>query len=187
MILLTGFGPFGNITKNLSCEITRKIASEINNYNIIKRILPVSWKKSKEYYRHTIEMLSSQLELVFLLGIHSESRINIEKYGWNVVFGKDVERKVKFGFIRWRFPLYKKTILDVNELYFNLKDKTNVSISYFAGTYMCNYIYYWALIFAKNKYPVVFIHIPQNLEFSICLKKIEEIIRVVIKMYFKKN
>jgi len=184
--LLTGFGPFGKITKNLSGEIVRKIKPKINSHHIKKKILPVNWNRSIEYYKRMIAILKTRLELVILLGIHSSKNIHIEKVGWNIVFGKDIENKLKFGLIRYRFPLYIKSILDINQMYYNLKDKTNISISYFAGSYLCNYVYYWALFLSNDEYPVIFIHIPQNIELDTCLKKIEEMIEIAIRMHKKK-
>jgi len=186
LILLTGFGPFGKSTKNLSGEIVRKITSEINNHHIIKKILPVSWKRSIEYYKRTITKLNTQIELVILLGIHANNTINIEKFGWNIAFGKDIENKLKLGLIKYGFPFYIKSILDVNQICLKLKDRTNISISYFAGLYLCNYIYYWALFLSNCEYPVIFIHIPQNIELDEGLKKIEELIVLVLKIHKKK-
>ncbi len=187
MILLTGFGPFGRFSKNLSSEIVREINSKINYHQIKKKILPVSWNRSIEYYKRTIAISKTRLELVILLGIHSSKNIYIEKFGWNIVFGKDNENKLKFGLIKYGFPFCIKTILDVNQIYSKLKDRTNISISYFAGSYLCNYIYYWALFLSNDEYPVIFIHIPQNIEIDACLKKIEEIIEITIKMHYSRN
>ncbi len=183
MILLAGFEPFGRFSKNLSSEIVRKIKSKINYHQIIKKILPVSWTQSLEYYKKTIALPKTRFELVILLGIHSSKNMYIEKFGWNIAFGKDNENKLKFGLIRYGFPFYIKTILDVNQIYSKLKNRTNISISYFAGSYLCNYIYYWALFLSNDEYPVIFIHIPQNMELYSCLKNIEEIIMTSLKVH----
>ena len=186
MILLTGFGPFGKFTQNLSGEIVRKIKSKISNQNIIKKVLPVSWKLSLEVYKNILNLSKPHLKLVILSGIHSNKHIHIEKYGWNIAFGKDVDNKFKFGVIKYQFPLRVKTILDINHIYANFKDRTNISISYFGGTYICNYLYYWALSFSNYEYPVVFVHLPYNLDLNTSVKKIEEIINIIIKEHYKK-
>jgi len=186
LILLTGFGPFGRISKNLSSEIVREINSKISYHQIIKKILPVSWKKSIKCYKKTIALSKTRFELVILLGIHSSKLIYIEKFGWNLAFGKDIENKFKFGIAKFGFPLRMKTILDINQIYTNLKDRTNISISCFAGTFVCNYLYYWALFISNEEYPVIFIHVPQNLDLLTCLEKIEEIIEIAIRMHKKK-
>ncbi|MFX1311705.1 MAG: hypothetical protein ACFFHD_03695 [Promethearchaeota archaeon] len=183
MILLTGFGPFGKITKNLSGEVVKIMKSEINNHHLKKKILPVSWKKSLEHYKRIMILSKMAFELVILLGIHMRRNINIEKFGWNIAFGKDNEKKLKCGLIKRGRPFYLKTILDINQIYSKLENTTHISISYFAGSYLCNYIYYWALFLSNYEYPVLFIHIPQNMELDACLKKIESIIEIALDMH----
>ena len=96
------------------------------------------------------------------------------------------ENKFKFGPIKISSSLWIKTPLNLSKIYSNLEDKSTISISYFPGLYLCNYLYYWALYLSKKEYPVIFIHIPSKGDIFECIKKVRKILKVIIKVYFKK-
>jgi len=112
-----------------------------------------------------------------LLGIHESKKFLIEKYGWNLVFCKDIKNKFKFGLIRYNSPFILRTILNIDKSYSYLHDNVKISISNYSGMYLCNYIYYWALLFSEQKYPVIFIHIPHKIELDTGIKVIEKLIQ----------
>ena len=182
LITLTGFGPFNKNFRNLSGEIVKNFPSKIQKYPIIKRILPVSWKRSIESYKSLIASLESQPKLVVLLGIHSSKDFHLEKFGWNYKFGQDIDNIFKFGMIKHCFSPRIKTILNINKIFINLRDKMNILVSWFPGLYLCNFIYYWALNISNQEYPVLFIHIPESGELNKSIKKIEMILRAIINL-----
>ncbi|MFX1310175.1 MAG: hypothetical protein ACFFB6_01560 [Promethearchaeota archaeon] len=186
MIILCGFGPYGKYTTNLSSEIVKKLQFDNNKLQIVRKIIPVSWKQSIETYKRILSNLNSTPELVILLGIHSNTKIHLEKFGWNFKFGDDIEKKFKFGPIKISSFLWIKTLLNLNKIYSNLEKKSGISISYFPGLYLCNYLYFWALYLSKKEYPVVFIHIPRRADIFECIKKVEIILKVITKAYIKK-
>ena len=185
MIILTGFGPYGNYATNLSSEIVKNLQFDNDKFHIVRKILPVSWKKSIRTYKKLLLDLKSTPKLVILLGIHTNTKIYLEKYGWNFKFGDDIENQIKFGPIKLTSPLWIKTTLNLNVLYSTLKDKKIFSISFFPGFYICNYLYYWALYLSKKEYPVIFIHVPDKGNINEITKKIENILTTILKTHFK--
>jgi len=185
LIILTGFGPYGKYTTNLSGEIVKNFFFQNKKFQIIPKVLPVSWNKSIKIYKNLLSELNSLPELVVLLGIHSCNKIHLERYAWNFKIGDDIEHRIKFGPIRKLSSLWIKTIVNLNEIYINFKDKRNLSISSFPGFYLCNYLYYWALYLSKKKYPVIFIHVPEKGNIYKITKEIEIILNTLIKTHFK--
>ncbi len=181
-ILLTGFEKFGKLSSNLSGDIVRNFDDKFQQYSVEKIILPVSWKRSVESYLDYIKSIKLKPYLVILMGIHSKKRIYLEKRSLNWVFGKDVDGFYKMGFINIKKSLKFNTILNIKEIYKALKYILKLSISYFPGFYLCNYIYYWALDISKNKYPVIFIHIPRNGKLEDFLHYIMKIVEEILNL-----
>lgn len=180
-LILTGFGPYGHFSTNLSSEIVKRFSIDHNNYTILKKIIPVSWKRSIRIYEELLLRLPSKPFLVILLGIHVNDRFHLERLGWNFKFGKDIDNKIKFGPIRFYSHPWIRTSLNLNEIYSVIEDKTNISLSNFSGYYLCNYLYYQALYLSKKQYPVIFIHIPDKGDIFEFIKKIKIISKAIIK------
>jgi pyrrolidone-carboxylate peptidase len=187
LIILTGFGPYSKKTTNVSGEIVKKLELSNLDFSVVKKVFPVSWDLSLNSLRDLISQGDSNPKLVILLGIHEGKKFHIEKYGWNLVFGKDIKNKFKLGLIRYNFPFILRTILNINKIYtyLQLQDKKKISISNYPGLYLCNYIYYWTLLLSENKYPVVFIHIPYKIELNTGIMVIEELIKTIISTHTK--
>ena len=181
-ILLTGFEKFDNQSSNLSGEIVRSFDDKCHQYSIKKIILPVSWKRSVELYKDFFKSTKLKPYLVILMGIHSKKRICLEKITLNWVFGKDVDGFYKKGFINIKKSLKLNTILNVKEIYKALKYSLRLSISYFPGFYLCNYIYYWALDISKNEYPVIFIHLPRKGKLEDYISYVKKIIKEILNI-----
>ena len=186
-LILTGFCPFGHFSTNLSGEIVKRFSFEDECFSIVKKILPVSWKRSIRTYEDLLSRLASKPLLVILLGIHSSNNFHIENMGWNFKIGKDIDSKLKFGPIKFNFYPWIKTMLNLKKVYSVIEDKTNVSISYFAGYYLCNYLYYWALHLSNKEYPVIFIHVPDKGNIAEYVKKVEIISRAFINIHFNED
>ncbi len=182
MIILTGFGPYGKNSINLSGEIVEKLELANLDFPLVKKRFPVIWDLSLNSLKNLLTQVNSNPKLVILLGIHESKKFRIEKCGWNFVFGKDIKNKFKLGLIRYNSPFILRTVLNINKLYsyLQLQDKKNISISNYPGMYLCNYIYYWALLLSQQKYPVIFIHIPHKIKLDIGTKVIEKLIKTII-------
>ena len=183
MIILTGFGPYGKNTTNISGEIVKKLELTNLDFIVIKKVFPVNWDSSLYSLRKLLNQVKSQPKLVILLGIHESKKFNIEKCAWNFVFGKDVKNKFKFGMIRFKSPFILRTILNIDKSFLRLHNKVKISISTYPGMYLCNYIYYWALVISEQKYPVIFIHIPHKIELNTGTKVIEKLIETSLPIH----
>lgn len=179
MIILTGFGPYGNYKENISSLIVQNLEIADLDINIKKEILPVSWKFSIRLYQDIFNKLPRKPKIVILLGTHSNKHYHLENLGWNFAFGKDIDNHIKIGIIRYNLHLWLRTILNVRKLYSLLKERIDIKLSNFAGTYLCNYLYYWALSLSDKKYPVLFIHIPNNEKLNRGVEIISTIIRTI--------
>ncbi|MFX0027817.1 MAG: hypothetical protein ACFE8B_01285 [Candidatus Hermodarchaeota archaeon] len=179
MIIVTGFGPYGNYVENVSSLIIQ--ALEITDFEteVRKEIIPVSWKFSIKMYKRVLNSSTSKPRLVILTGIHSSKRYYLEKIGLNFAFGNDIDNYFKFGVIEYKLNLWLKTTLDISRIYAILKNNIDVRLSYFAGLYICNYIYFLALSFSRNRYPVLFIHIPHKESVHRGKEIISKIIRTI--------
>lgn len=180
MILITGFEKFGQYTQNLSEYIVRSFSNKILNQVLIKRILPVSWKKSIKVYQSLVRR--TKYNLVILTGIYAGKKVLIETSAWNLAFGLDNYHNFKLGFIRFIKPLRQKSIINTLELFKKLQVHDNIAISNYAGNYLCNYLYYWALYFAQKAYPVIFIHIPAKSNSEIMKENVYRIIKTIISI-----
>ncbi len=183
MIILTGFGSYGKYTINLSSEIVKGFPPEYKGFQIIKKIIPVSWNKSVSLYKRLLSNFNEKPKLVIISGIHSGNKILLEQFGWNFKLGNDVEKKFRFGPIKmWASPLNKST-LKLNKLYSKLNKKSSIAISYYPGFYLCNYLYYWALNLSNKEYPVIFIHIPDKGDKLEIINIIKEILEIIIEFH----
>ncbi|MFX0001137.1 MAG: hypothetical protein ACFE9Q_12170 [Candidatus Hodarchaeota archaeon] len=187
MIILTGFGPYGKFKSNLSGDIAKEFSFKIQNFQLKKEIIPVSWMQSINLYKDLLINLNCKPDLVVLLGIHSSKNYHLERYGWNFNMGKDIEKKVKFGLIKVCPHLWIRTTINLLKIFSVIKDKSYFSISNYAGSYLCNYLYYWALYISNKDYPVIFIHIPSNGNIIESSKKIEIILEAILKTHLKED
>ncbi|MFX1356793.1 MAG: hypothetical protein ACFFA8_05855 [Promethearchaeota archaeon] len=175
MILLTGFEKFGKYSNNISQETVKVFPQILNNIEFKKLILPVDWDASLKKYITVLNFLNKELDLVLLTGIHSGKKFYLELYAWNFRLGKDENHKYKFGFIKFGKPLRVKSNIDIDQLIYSFEKKTQISISSTPNFYLCNFIYYWALILSQDKYPVTFLHIPKKENLNNCIEIIEKI------------
>jgi pyrrolidone-carboxylate peptidase len=175
MIVLTGFEKFSRYKINLSEFLVNQFEDRIMNNQIRKIILPVSWKRSISYYKNKISNLDQLPILVILLGIHSGPEVRIERYSWNVSIGLDEDNKFKLSPIKIIAKIRIKMALNLKNITSINTRGPKVMFSNYMGTYLCNYLYFNAMLIAAERYPVVFIHIPDhgNLrELKITLKQI---------------
>lgn len=164
IILVTGFGPFGNHRINASWEAVKLLPDELMGYRILKKQIPVCYKDVDE----TIPEMWNEFKpkLVIHVGVSSEARnITIEKAanrkGYEEVdcFGKKCSTgnvcSASLG------EDYLNTNIDVARVCDMLNSDDNI-IKYCssenAGRYLCEYIYYTSLRRDRNK--CIFIHVP---------------------------
>lgn len=165
VVLVTGFEPFGNYTVNPSQLIAEALnGSTLNNAEIVGVVLPVDFNESVKI---TTDMMQHyHPDLVISLGLNALARgIEIEKIGINL-------KRYQKDDGTWSFPrridasgpFLRFSSLHTIDIVKKIRE-ANISVqqSYFAGTYVCNTLFYQLLGYVSkqnNSRKVGFIHVP---------------------------
>ena len=158
MILLTAFKPFNNRKHNASLEVLNRLDT---SSNVFKAYLEVDLKRTISDFNNALN--DSKPDMIIMLGEagHSEY-IEIEKVAHNVL---DFKIEDNMGYkpqglkIALDMPDSLHTSLDIEKLLNHLKEQGfKVKESNDAGTFICNYLYYNALLINENS---LFIHLPR--------------------------
>jgi pyroglutamyl-peptidase len=166
--LLTGFGPFLDVSDNPSARLARHFSVHgAPGHRLTVRVLPVSFGWTGIILPHLIK--AGRYDAALLLGVDSGGgdRIRLERFGRNVTRGNspDVD-----GFAPGEAPITPgapdlfATRVDVGGLLGKLEAEGIVSyLSEDAGGYVCNHVYYTALrAIAEADLPTrcLFLHVP---------------------------
>ncbi len=163
-ITVTGFEPFGAYKVNTSQIVLNKL-----NKNIRKIILPVNYDKVT---RIISNILDNNPDILLMLGLAPFSpSVKLETIALNIAHSNipdnDGIRKIHSVIIR-ESPLALKTNTNILHVHKKLlENKIPNIVSYYAGTYLCNYSYYIALskiYTGKLKTKVLFVHLPHASE-----------------------
>lgn len=168
--LITGFSPFGGNDTNPSEKAVRALP-DIENADISKLYLPVSWSGAAHALEREISILSP--DVVIMTGLAGGSdRIRIERVAVNLrgalrdndgLYPDASEFPVETECVPGGDTAYFSTF-DFRNIYDEIKKAgLPVSYSYSAGTYLCNDILYHALYKnqkEKRNMRVGFIHLP---------------------------
>jgi len=188
VVLLTGFEPFNGYDVNPSQMVAEKLnGKKIGNATVIAIVLPVDFDGSAEIVKKAVEKFEPVA--VINMGLNGYARkIEVEKIAFNVrsvyVDGK------------WRgwkriddkgSPFFFST-LPVNSIVEKIKENgSKAGISYFAGTYSCNYVFYSTLLYLNQEnlsIPSGFIHLPPlkyQKRYGMELEEMVEDIRIAIE------
>lgn len=165
-ILITGFEPFGGESINPSWEAVKLLPSEIDGHEVITKMLPCVFVKAGEVLDGFIQQYKP--DFVLCVGqAGGRANLTVEKVGINLMDGRIADNE---GFQ----PVDEPIKADGETAYFsNLPVKAMVnairqagipaSVSYTAGTYVCNYTLYVTMYLINRKYPDIkggFMHIP---------------------------
>jgi len=162
-VYLTGFGPFGDIAKNPSDEICKDLAESLRISVPVERSGTI--EVSEAYVnKHVSQMNISENDIVIHFGVaESSDRIYLECRAINdKTFPiPDVQGNKPDGRILKEYDEFVYTSLPVPELACSIRDNGYLcDISYDAGTYLCNYLYFRSLLRLKSR-RVLFVHIPK--------------------------
>ncbi|MEM1509548.1 MAG: pyroglutamyl-peptidase I [Thermofilaceae archaeon] len=166
-ILLTGFEPFGGEEVNPSAIVAKKAAEELINhgYDVHMAILPVSFKRAGTELTSLLN--ENRPEIAISLGLYGgASHLRLERVAVNI---KDASKPDNDGWQPVDEPIdpigpaaYFST-LPLRKILEKLKEKgIPATISYSAGTFLCNFTMYTLLRHADlNGYPkrAGFIHV----------------------------
>lgn len=165
IVLITGFEPFGNYTVNPSQLVAEALnGTMLNDVEIVGVVLPVDFNESVEITTDAIQYY--QPDLVLSLGLNARSQdIRVEKIGFNLKrYPKDDGT--------WSFPrridvagpLLRISPLHTADIVRKIRE-ANISVqqSFFAGTYVCNTVFYQVLGYVSEQNSsrkMGFIHVP---------------------------
>jgi len=167
-ILITGFEPFDGAEKNPSWEAVQLLPEEIAGHAVHRMQLPVVYGQCGEMLCELIEKVQPDCVLCFGQAAGREG-ISLENTAVNVKASSSPDNAgVTFSgeTIDPNGPESLRARLPLKELCAELKDAGfPVKISFSAGTYVCNDLFYEMLQYAEeNDSPKMcgFIHIPAD-------------------------
>jgi pyroglutamyl-peptidase len=164
-VLVTGFGPFDVYDVNPSQLIAEGLnEKQINEIEIVGIVLPVDFEESVNLTIHTIEDYNPGL--IIQVGLSPKAHlIELEKVGINI-------KIMPIGEPDWFFPqkidpdgpFIRFSLVNTRKLALDLKE-SNIPVqqSFFAGTYICNTVFYETLGYIERhnlSIKTVFIHVP---------------------------
>lgn len=165
-LIVTGFGPFGSVTKNPTQALVERLSLEY--HSILTSVIPVSAHDVEEWLSHTVPSSSCDDTAFLHLGVCETSDCyKIESCAYN-------EATFRIPDARGCQPVHERitndaplgacmqTTLCVESLIERLQDFP-VQPSTDPGRYVCNYLYYKSLCNAalQGKGAVsVFVHVP---------------------------
>jgi len=193
-IIITGFEPFDKEIVNPSQEILKHLDHIKEKFQVHTILLPVTVKEAGRVITEAIEV--EQPHYVISFGLNgSISHIALERVAINIVDARIPDNngeKPKDMIINPDGPVAYWSTLPLRKMEAGLK-KAGVpaSLSYSAGTYICNYVMYSALDYVERRglpTKAGFIHIPflpeQCLEnprrSSMDLKLLKKMLKTVI-------
>lgn len=169
-ILITGFDPFGGEAVNPAYEAIKMLPSQIAGAEIIKMEIPTVFSKSYRAVEEGIQKYAP--DVVINVGqAGGRAHVTIEQVGINLADARIPDNAGEQ-------PLNEPLQADGDTAYFatipiramvkNVQEHgLPCSISYTAGTYVCNCVLYNVLYLTKKKYPNIkagFIHVPYSMD-----------------------
>ena len=157
-VLVTGFEPFNQWDHNPSQEITLALNdTKVGDAHIIGMVLPVTFDTSHHHLRKAIERYDPVA--VIALGLDGSAHsIEVERMAVNLRHPSPL----RFSLVNASGPLVRHTTLPADAIIAALHEEDiPVRQSWFAGLYVCNYVFYRLLGDAgQRSMPAGFIHVP---------------------------
>lgn len=193
-ILITGFEPFGSNNENSSWVVANKVATQ-NTFgiDIALELMPVSFRSVAKTLRTAVTRHNPDL-LIMLGQAGSSDKVRLERIAINMMDARNADND---GFIPDEEPINTETPValftntDIKQLYNAIVEQSiPVKISNSCGLYVCNRIYYEALMLCNeiNKMKAIFVHLPlydgqrdaKENQHTLPLDKMEKAINVII-------
>lgn len=170
-IVVTGFEPFGGEHINASWEAVRELAG------VQKILLPVSFRRASAMIRNIV---LSRPDAILCVGeAGGRSKISVERVAVNLM---DARIPDNDGFqpvdirIREDGPAAYFSSLPTRAM---TEAMENAELSYTAGTYVCNTVFYTLMDAIKDTIPAGFIHVPRTMETPRVTEALAAAVRVV--------
>lgn len=165
-ILFSGFEAFDGDNKNPTEKLCHRFSHQtFKNCELKTIVLPVTFEKSFSELQTAID--SYKPDIIILSGVaKNRKKISLEKMAINWIDARIpdnnnqliTQQKIHQNGLDGIF-----SSLNVEAIKETLND-INWEISYSAGTYVCNYLYYQVL--HHYKIPTVFVHVPGTFEMT---------------------
>lgn len=164
-ILVTGFEPFNKYEINPSQLIAENLSAKIiEGYKIVCIILPVNFEEPYDIILQAI--IEYKPEIIISLGLSPVAEsLEFEKLGLNIKSTPKTQNKwLNIERIDQNGKMIYVSNTKILEIIRQLENEGySTKISFSAGTYVCNFIYYKTLEYLnKNDLPTtnLFIHLP---------------------------
>lgn len=165
-ILVTGFDPFDKDIINPAYEAVKRLPDKIRDAEIIKLEIPTSFERSRIAIEEAIEKYSP--DIILSVGqAGGRNEITIEKVAINLL---EARIKDNDGYQPLDNPIKEDgetayfTNLPIKGMVSHIKENNiPATISYTAGTFVCNSVMYNTLYLIDKKFPHIkggFIHVP---------------------------
>lgn len=169
-ILVTGFEPFGSHRSNPSWDAVEALPEEIEGVQIVKRKLPVSFRRFSAPLEAAIE--EERPDGLICVGLAGgEDKVSVERVGINLMEARIPDND---GFQPFDTPIRPDG--DGDTAYFSTLPVKRMAkavesrgiaccVSYSAGTFVCNAALYTGLYLSSRRYRFMkccFIHVPYD-------------------------
>ncbi len=182
VVLVTGFKRFlkhrANPTERLVVEAD---GQRIGRTTLVGRVLPVEFRACERELESAIADVQPRALVMFGLAA-TRRTIALEAVAMNMDHGVDPDN---CGERRWMreirrgSPRLIDSRLPLNDLYVKLKrGRVPVGISYHAGTYVCNHVFYVGLTLMARK-PAGFVHVPAQMPQAVLRRALRVIVERV--------
>lgn len=193
-ILITGFEPFGEYTENSSWVAAEEVAAQkYIGIDVAIEPMPVSFRRVAATLRDAVDRHDPDL-LIMLGQSGGSDKVRLERIAINMMDARNADND---GFIPDEEPINTETPValftntDIKQLYNAIAERSiPVKISNSCGLYVCNRIYYEALMLCNeiNKMKAIFVHLPlydgqrdaNENQHTLPLDKMEKAINVII-------
>ena len=165
-ILITGFEPFGGYTENSSWVVAKEVATQkYIGVDIAMELMPVSFSRVATVLKEAVDKHNP--DLIIMLGQSGNSdKIRLERIAINMM---DAQKADNDGYIPDEEPINHKTPAalftntDIKLLHNAISEQgIPVKLSNSCGLYVCNRIYYEALMLCNERknMKAIFVHLP---------------------------
>lgn len=164
-VLVTGFEEYGSEPINPSRSLATKLNGQvIGRAQIYGFILPVSYNRVRKAVKYLLEAIDPDVVLSFGLSPR-RSVVSIERIALNYAYSKIPDNDgVVLSHVKIvdNGPIALESTIDILRIIdIFLNNGVPAVISYHAGTFLCNYVFYLMLYHSiDNRRKVGFIHIP---------------------------
>ena len=188
-ILISAFNAFNQSPTNTSEDVLNQLPNTILDYDVKKVVLNTSFSDA---YPMLVENINTfKPSLVFMLGeAASRKKISLEKVANNYVDARIPDNdhlSLKQSKILDHAPDAYFTKLNIEAIDQALSSNYPLEISYSAGTYACNYLYYTIsdhIEQTNSQIKCCFIHVPKHgLSHEIMVSALTEILTYALSRH----